>query len=166
MNGSGYFPAQPNNFDYCTCWGDTLAEQNTNSVYYEEIPATDAHVHDTTSRTRGAAVSGNGNNDVVQELSRINQGTIYETIDDANVYSSGKSQGEPTHTDSGTYDDVIEVMVCYAKTNDPVQATPEPNCDNTTPNENMQELITLMTAADETVLVDNCIYEGDDQEWH
>ena len=143
MNGSGYFPAQPNTFDYCTCWGDTLAEQNTNSVYYEEIPATDA-----------------------QELSSINQGTIYETIDDANVYSSGKSQGEPTHTDSGTYDDVIEVMVCYAKTNDPVQATPEPNCDNTTPNENMQEPITLMTAADETVLVDNCIYEGDDQEWH
>ena len=170
MNNLGSFPTKRNTYEYSTGWRDSLAEENTNSGYYEEIPAANSNVHSAaTSPTKGTVVSGNGNNGVMRDIS--NHGTIYESIDDAipKMYSSCKSQGEATHTDSVTYDDVIEVMLCYAKANDPIHTTPDPNpnCDNTTSSyETMHEPLTLMTTADETVLVENSIYEGTDQEWH
>ena len=170
MNGTGSFPIKPNTYDNSTEWRDSLAGENTNSGYYEEIPAAHSNVHSTTtSHTRGTVVSVDGNHDVMRDVSHINHGTIYESIDDAipKVYSSCKSQGEDTHTDNVTYDDVIEVMVCYARTNDPVNDSPHPSGDNETYSYGtIHEPITLMTAADETVLVDNCIYVGADQELH
>ena len=103
----------------------------------------------------------------MRDVSHINHGTIYESIGEAipKVYSSCKSQGEATHTDSVTYDDVIEGMLCYARTNDPLNDSPHPSCDNATYSYGtIHEPVTLIIAADETVLVDNCIYEGADQE--
>ena len=166
MNGMGSFPAKPNIYDYNTGLEHSLADEITSSEYYEEIPAADPNSHQSTSTDDSSkkVVSGKGKCDVIRD----SQVALYESIDDAmiNVYACSNLQGGVNYTDNDTYDDVMEVTSHGATTNGPQHTTLDPSRANPTSScEDTHEPFNLMTAEDETILIDNCIYEETTQEW-
>ena len=148
MNSLGSSPTNPNSWDHRT---DSLAEETTNIGYYEEISDGDP----AGKRTTASDAS-------------VRQGTACESIGDAmsEVYTPDELQRRVSCTESGTYDDVMPVVTVDRKTNNPVCATPDPtpadimSCDG-----NIHEPVTGMASVNETLLLDNCIYEDADQEW-
>ena len=146
MNGLAPFLTQPNTYNYSTGFRDSSVEETTtNSGYYEDILDEDPHGHSTTRGDTGRnVVTGNGKGSVMRVLPNVDQGAAYESIDDAMLTAR-----QATNTDCVTYDDVTEETPHNVSGDKPVHVINDP--------------VSLMTPADETVVIDNCIYEGGGQ---
>ena len=151
MNSLSSSSTKPNNWDRRTGFTDSVAEENTNSAYYEEISDADPGGKRTTASNAS-----------------VRQGTACESIGDvmSEVYTPDELQRRVSYTESGTYDDVMAVGTVDRKTNNPVCATPDStSADIMSYDGNIHEPVTGMGSVDETLLLDNCIYEDADQEW-
>ena len=166
MNGLASLSTQPNTYNYSTGFRESSVEATTtNSGYYEDILDADPHGHSTTRGDTGrSVVTGNGKGSVMKVLPNVDQGAVYESIDDAMA-----EERRATNTDSVTYDDVTEETPHNVREDKPVHATATP--DSNGPNtslvassyEHINDPVTLMIPADETVVIDNCVYEGGGQ---
>ena len=149
-------PTQPAIGDYSTDFQDSLMAETTNSVYYEEIPAADTRgLSTTTGDTREDTDVASGAHEAMWDNPSVCQGATCEPAGDIKpeMNTSGNLHMKSNCRENDMYDGGVEVKLNDGRTNKPRHAPP--SCDNT------RKQVELMTSADETVLVDNFIYEAD-----
>ena len=162
--GLASFSTKPNTYNYSTGFRDSSVETTTTkSGYYEDVLGADPHGQSmTTGDTGRSADTGNRKSGVMRVLPGVGQGAAYESIDDAMP-----AVRQAVNTDSTAYDDVTEGLPHNVREDKPVHATSDSNGTNTplatSSYEKINDPVTLMTPADETVVIDNCIYEGGGQ---
>ena len=164
VNGLASLSTKPNTYTYSTGFGESSVEvATTNSGYYEDVLDADPHGQSTTTRDTGrSADTGNWESGVMRVPHDVDQGAAYESIDDA--MSTGR---QAANTDSTVYDDATEGMPHNVREDKPVHATSDSNGTSiplvASSYERINDAVSLMTPADETVVIDNCIYEGGGQ---
>ena len=149
-------PTQTAIYDYSTDFPDSLMAETTNAVYYEEIPAADTRgLSTTTGDTREDTVAASSARGAMWDYPSVCQGATCQPAGDIKpeINTSGNLHMESYCTENDMYDDVVEVKLNDGRMNKPRHASPS--------YDNSRKQVELITSADETVLVDNCIYAAD-----
>ena len=149
-------PTQTTIYDYSTGFQDSLKVETTNSAYYEDIPAADTRGLSTTAGdTRKDTAAASSARGAMLDNPSVCQGATCEPAGDIKpeMNTSANLQIESDCTENDMYDDVVEV-----KLNDGLMDQPR---HASLSYDNSRKQVELMTSSDETVLVDNCIYEVD-----
>ena len=149
-------PTQPTMHDYSTDFQDSLTAETTNSVYYEEIPVADPRgLGTTTGDTRKDTDAASSVRGAMWDDPSVCIGATCEPAGDIKpeINTSGNLHMESNCTENDMYEDVVEVKLNDGRMNKPRHASPS--------YDNSRKQVELMTSADETILVDNFIYEAD-----